>query len=175
MTNLLKKVCYLFAVILLIVLIILFGLSGCKANQEAAVIEYGYSIESTDRQAPNVLLAYKVSTSEYDCSSVQIEYSIGCNSIKKANIELYMYNYVNQDYKVNIKEIDGDIEEKYSYKITYDNNNHNKGKIEYTHKDSLIIPQELFIGNSGSIIITGKAHYISEIDSMESSLRVGFI
>ncbi len=156
--------------VLIIFLIIVALLScmfvGCKTDNaiEQAGIESGFTISSGEPQPP-IHIGYKADVREFDIDKVELEIFFGWERgldydgvLGSFDYELVLENILDRGKYYPIKDISDFNDMKYTFFYNLENN-----QIEYSYSEKLIIPKEIFLGETGEVYIkvNNKSNQIS--------------
>ncbi len=151
-------------VIVVLIIIAMFSciFIGCdkeKEEEEDNGISSGFTYSGAGEPSPVLYLAYKAATREFDIDNVRLEVSFGwlaSHELDKLDFDmsdsLFALNAEDRSNRIVIRDIPrlNDIE--YSCDFAYDTNLSTLN-IVYNHSEEIIIPSDLFSGDSGEIWI----------------------
>ncbi|MCR4874928.1 MAG: hypothetical protein K5923_04230 [Clostridia bacterium] len=152
---------------IILVLILSIAFVGCKDNQgvsDGLIVKRGGN-------ARGLCIGYKADVREFDIDNVEIELYYGWNPICELdkNYEDLTYSLIIECMGDPNKSVVKTIEHFNS--IEYVCHPPYKGKIKYNHSEKIIIPEALFAGESGEILI----YLLAEPSETTSQIEGGYI
>ena len=126
-----------------------------------SILEGGFNYPSLDALPSNIFCGYRSEHSEFDINNVTLNFYYGCVFLTDLEYELTMKSYPNFEIafqhengeKFTVKKVDENlISEKYSCEAVWDENWYIVDMI-FNHSESLTIPKELFINETGIIYL----------------------
>ncbi|MBE5763607.1 MAG: hypothetical protein E7338_05235 [Clostridiales bacterium] len=135
---------------------------GCKENNE--IISYGFAFKSTQEESSDIFVAYSIPSQINKNEEIVVDLCYGhisknTSQIIEPDFDLIIYNLNNKDNRIEQKITDFYSNDEYLCSLSRENKYSRKWEINYSHKETLVLPSELFFEDKDEVVLRVQGTY----------------
>jgi len=151
---------------IIVVCIVLIFLSlfvvGCKNNN--GIVKYGFEFKSIHEETSGIFVAYSLPSQIDKDEEIVVDLYFGhisgdMSQKVESDFDLIIYSLSDKDNSIEKKIIDFYNNEEYICLLSRDNKYSRRWKINYSHKETLVLPSELFCEDKDEVVFMVQGIY----------------